>query len=995
MPFIETEGEVQPDVLQVEPEAKAAETGFGEAFGSAFPANMRQTNSVVNAYNFMRRPQSEPEPDYDPFSDIQGYEDHAQNFIMARSHSDVAGVKARIDQENLDRETIRASGWAGMAGTLAAGAMDPLLLVPFTGGLRLGESALSAGLATARNAALGLTAQEALLQATQETRPLAESVTNVAAGTLLSGILGAVIGPKVGARVAKDFEIPKAADPLQPGAIRITPEELASDTDSSVGARATVRTDAKLKSAFGAENVLRQTSPGLRLATSGDVETRRVAQQLVETPFTYEENALGLAPEPAVETLVKMHQAPLAHTLQDLDNLYVQYRTGAAGGRAERLKLQATDLVNKTEALSFGEFRAQVGRAMRREDEHAIPEVAQAAKNFREKVFDPLKDKAVQNKQIPEDISTETAASYLSRVWNINKIRAQRNDFVSRVVSWLKFGQEAAASKADEASQQFASLEHGELEDIANQIIRTLSGTPGGRIHYDAIPVAIKRAPALKERTFNIPDVLIEDYLEDDISFIARRYVHTMAPDVEIAKRFGSADMAEQVKKIQDSYDKKSSALPDGSRERKAVEAQRDADLRDLGAMRDRLRGNYAVPSDPNSLLSRTTTFVKNWNYLRLMGGMTVSSLSDLARPGMTQGLGRLVNAGLVPMMRNLKAVRLSMNEVKRAGTALDMVLGSRAQALADLGDDFGHHSKFERGVQASTQMFGTLALMNPWNAAMKQFTGVLVQDRILSDVTSTSARAIEKLAASRIDSDMAQRIARQFAAFGEEVDGTKIANTHLWDDPYAVEAYRAAIVRDVDRAIVTPGVGDRPLMASRLLGSPELAQLVFQFRGFTFAAMQKVLIAGLQDRDAATLNGLVLSVALGSLTYYIKTLQAGKTPSDDPLVWLSEGVDRSGVTSSLFDINSIVEKATRGAIGINALRGGPQMSKYASRSLVNAILGPSIGTLEDLATTTGALSTGEMSEANKRAMLRLIPAQNLFYLRSLLDAAAEDDTPR
>src|SRR3546814_349293 len=87
-------------------------------------------------------------------------------------------------------------------------------------------------------------------------------------------------------------------------------------------------------------------------------------------------------------------------------------------------------------------------------------------------------------------------------------------------------------------------LPPAELEDIAQQIINGLLTTPAGRVRYEAIP--IKNAPSLKERTFSIPDEMVEDFLESDIDRVSRSYVRTLAPDVELAERFGRADMNDQ-----------------------------------------------------------------------------------------------------------------------------------------------------------------------------------------------------------------------------------------------------------------------------------------------------------------------------------------------------------------------------------------------------------------------------------------------------------------
>lgn len=42
--------------------------------------------------------------------------------------------------------------------------------------------------------------------------------------------------------------------------------------------------------------------------------------------------------------------------------------------------------------------------------------------------------------------------------------------------------------------------------------------------------------------------------------------------------------------------------------------------------MRDRLRGQYALPSNPDGLVLRAGRAARNLNYLRLLGGMTLSA---------------------------------------------------------------------------------------------------------------------------------------------------------------------------------------------------------------------------------------------------------------------------------------------------------------------------------------------------------------------------------
>jgi hypothetical protein len=212
------------------------------------------------------------------------------------------------------------------------------------------------------------------------------------------------------------------------------------------------------------------------------------------------------------------------------------------------------------------------------------------------------------------------------------------------------------------------------------------------------------------------------------------------------------------------------------------------------------------------------------------------------------------------------------------------------------------------------------------------------------------------------------------------------LPNTGQWDDLEAIKLFRAALARDVDRIIVTPGVGDKPLWLSQ-----EWGKTIGQFTSFFFSAQQRVLMSGLQRHDLAVLNGTVFSVALGIAIAAIKAKQNNRELSTDPEDLIVEGIDRSGITGWLFSANNIVEKLSRGTMGFSRLLGKEPMSRYASRGIAESLFGPSIGTINRIGKVTGAHSTGDWRRSDVRAFRRLIPFQNLFYLRGVFDAAEEN----
>src|SRR5690606_14396891 len=127
-----------------------------------------------------------------------------------------------------------------------------------------------------------------------------------------------------------------------------------------------------------------------------------------------------------------------------------------------------------------------------------------------------------------------------------------------------------------------------------------------------------------------IPDEMIEEFLENDMELILRRYSRVMAAEVELAEKFGRADMKDQFEAINKEYDDLSAAAKT-EKERLKLNADRKRDVGNLEAFRDMIRGTYRA-AEEGSEWSTITRAALAWNYMRLLGGVTVTSLTDAAR---------------------------------------------------------------------------------------------------------------------------------------------------------------------------------------------------------------------------------------------------------------------------------------------------------------------------------------------------------------------------
>lgn len=533
-------------------------------------------------------------------------------------------------------------------------------------------------------------------------------------------------------------------------------------------------------------------------------------------------------------------------------------------------------------------------------------------------------------------------------------------------------------------------LSREEAEDAADEIVNKIIGAPSGLVPAQLLPEKIiGRAGFTKSRSLLIPDERIEDFLESDINHVMESYLRQVGPEIELTAQFGSKDMGEQIRQVSEEYTQliKDAKTP---KERAKLEKQREADLRDIEAMRDRLIGTYGAPKDPRSFFVRAGRVARNVNFLRLLGGMTISAATDLMRPVMQHGLSKSLRP-MGAMLRNMAAVKVATKDLREMAVGLEYVLSTRTKAIADLTDPYSRRSAFERGLNWGTQKFGNWTLMNQWNSSFKSWSGLIVQSRILDNAQLLAAgkevpqKEVRKLAQIGIDQSMLRRIGEQFAKHGEDMDGLLTGHSHLWDDRAVREAFQSAVLKDVDSTIVTPGVGDTPLMMSN-----EVGKMIMQFKTFFFAQHNRAIASGIQQGDASFYLGAMGAIALGAMVYVMKQKLSGRDIDYSPNNLVKEGIDRAGMIGWLSEPLNAVENISGGRFGLGAMFGAPPVSRSQSRNAIGALLGPTFDMAGDGAVIANGVLNGEFDDKQTHAVRKLLPYQNLFYISPLLNRVEE-----
>lgn len=563
---------------------------------SVWGAAFRQNNSLVGMVRLPK--QFEPADGYNPYADkneIRGYEQWGSAFADSQSPEQTAWIKNQIDEENEDRRVTAEAGWRGTLANIASGMLDPVTLASmFIPGAQ-GSLAVRIGSQIAIGTA-GTALSEVALNNQQYTRTARESAAHIAAGALLSGVFataGAMITPSV--RNAATREVAEALDNMNAAPTINNAADALADTlpnGGSVGAmRIREATLEDLTPVSGgplgklAKKAGSYLTPITRLMESPSKEARRTALELAENNFTLEGNLRGIETPVAAETRVRGWRREEAAVVTANKQAYTQYK--AEGGE-----------------LGYTAFREQVGEALRNGDVHVNAKVQEAAQAMRT-VINRVKTAQQELGLLPPDAELKAMGqtSYFPRVYKVGKIVSERDKFRNMLVDWWSRGEKTMSREDAEIA----------ADTTINRIV-------GAKIPQEFASVFMVKAPgSTKSRTLSVPDRLMKDYLESDANYVLQRHIREASAEIELTRTFGNKSLDSQLAAIQDEYDALMRLRP---AEQEKLAKAREADLRDILALRDRLVGTYGMPDDA-SAFSLIFTDARGHLYWHVCQGLT------------------------------------------------------------------------------------------------------------------------------------------------------------------------------------------------------------------------------------------------------------------------------------------------------------------------------------------------------------------------------------
>ena len=418
---------------------------------------------------------------------------------------------------------------------------------------------------------------------------------------------------------------------------------------------------------------------------------------------------------------------------------------------------------------------------------------------------------------------------------------------------------------------------------------------------------------------------------------------------------------------------------------------ERDQILGDLEAAIELIKGTYGLPANPHAWTSVAMRTMKHYNALTMLTGF-MAAIPDVARITMTSGIKRGFRTQfelLGDFLGDGKLFKMGKKEAQSFGEAVDMVTGQRAMLFADVGDMFGLANKFEGGMgKLSAINFMYINLMSRWTEMAKSMASVTIGSRIIEDSILWGKGTLgdkwkTALASSGIDKEMARRIAVQFEKYGTKTKHNFMANTSQWDDVAAVDAFGAALNKDINITIVTPGLGDTPKWMSTELGST-----LAQFKKFAMSSTQRMLMRGMQERDLDFLFGAMMLMGSGMLIdgIYHKTRfnrDYGKLSLTQKIM---NAFDRSGLAGIYTDVNKAIETLTDNRFGLSPLLGEKRPYGSSMRWKMGTAFGASGGQIYNIFDIMYDVTGGKYNHHTAKNVRRLIPFQNVWYLDWLFD---------
>lgn len=388
------------------------------------------------------------------------------------------------------------------------------------------------------------------------------------------------------------------------------------------------------------------------------------------------------------------------------------------------------------------------------------------------------------------------------------------------------------------------------------------------------------------------------------------------------------------------------------------------------------IKGMYDAPTGLGSLkTAKALSAIRSFNYIRLLGGVGLTSLIDFKNIINRNGFGKSFHSLIHGFNKN-SAFNLNKSDLKKFGAASEY-------AWLDINNRYNAHNDLNayRGSQygrKASNFFSKATLMPQINDFNKRIAATLhgtdIIEACLSDNT-LSLKDTQFLAQARIPFSHRKEIAKRFKESGKfDENGLAVFNMGSWADDKITRTFAASLSTCANQTIVIPSRGDVPRIMKSNWG-----KTLTQFMGYQFGIMNNVIAPWFNGQNSHAAASLATGVGIAYGIEYIKALLSADSYEhlDDPdLIWNSlEKSDALGHFGTAFNAAKNVFNP-RQTFGSALERMSPAIS-FASdvtSAIKSSIIKPILK--EDYV----------KSEKELRTIKGLVPFNNLIYINGFLN---------
>ena len=582
---------------------------------------------------------------------------------------------------------------------------------------------------------------------------------------------------------------------------------------------------------------------------------------------------------------------------------------------------------------------------------------------------------------------------YFSRWFNETEILANRPQFERLITSIFARDNPLGAA---ERAKSF-------VDDMLSQADTADEGAPmGGNVRH-LHQRKLKVGNSYKIDDPELGEIRMSDFIETDAEVVFDTYVRRAGARIEMARQFGDPDLWGTLHDMEIHWREKTMKPDMSPDEIRLARAAFDEWKGQIELSRDDVLGRLktAPPWRRDNAIARHLRDIGN--FVRLPK-VLLTTIPELARGPMVNGFGRAYKSVFMRAFATLEQVDRTSKDMKLTGEILEMVLPHGAARLNDLNSAaVSRGSAYTRAISQHLPTFFKINGLTPTTVIHKEIVQMQTMHRVLEDAAEI-AKALNS--GQPPDATLVARQAADGISLRDNLllakmpiertgNGLILAATQNWagnEGRRATNLLVNAMQVTARRAVVTPGPADLPLIArgvftwkGRKVFESDLMGLLFAFKGYGMAAMQKVVLSGMQGRDVNFSAGIVSMLMLGALTVYIKTPElAWRNKSYEEI--MLEAYEASGIGGFIFsDLNGMIETYSAQQLGMRPMLGlDPRMGNQGALGKYVDMMGPGASVYGQVVQAF-IDPDPELTMSNRAQMIRRsIPYANFYFIDGL-----------